>query len=160
MKALIICVSVSNGSTRRVADRMAEVLSAELVEPEGVDVDQITQYDLVGFGSGVYFMSAHPRLWRLVCRLPHVEGIPAFTFFTSGAAELPLVGYSRPIRWGIARRGFRVLDSYSCRGLDTVGPLGWVGGVNKGHPNDDDLDAAAAFAIRVRNQIRPPEAAS
>lgn len=157
MKALIVCVSVSHGNTRRVADRMAEVLSAQVVEPEGVDVDQITQYDLVGFGSGVYFMSAHPRLWQLVRRLPHVEGTPAFTFFTSGGAELPLAGYSRAIRWGIARKGFRVFDSYSCRGLDTVGPLGWVGGVNKGHPNDDDLDAAAAFAIRVRNQIRPSE---
>ena len=32
MKSLIICVSVSNGSTRRVADRMAEVLGAEVVE--------------------------------------------------------------------------------------------------------------------------------
>ena len=28
------CVSISNGNTRRVADRMAEVLDAEVVEPE------------------------------------------------------------------------------------------------------------------------------
>lgn len=160
MRTLIICVSASHGNTRRVADRMAEVLSAEVVEPESVDVDQITQYDLVGFGSGIYFMSAHPRLWQLVRRLPHVDGTPAFTFFTSGAAELPLAGYSRPIRWGIDRKGFRLLDSYSCRGWDTVGPLGWLGGVNKGHPNAQDLDAAAAFATRVRNRIQPSEATS
>ncbi|MCX2929841.1 flavodoxin family protein [Mycobacterium sp. CVI_P3] len=160
MKTLIICVSVSHGNTRRVADRMAEVLSAEVVDPEAVDIDQITQYDLVGFGSGVYFMSAHPRLWRLVRRLPHVDGTPAFTLFTSGAAEVPLVGYSRPIRWGIARKGFRLLSSYSCRGLDTVGPLGWIGGVNKGRPSERDLEAAAAFATRVRNRIQPSAATS
>jgi flavodoxin len=34
MKSLIICVSKSHGNTRRVADRMAEVLDAEVVNPE------------------------------------------------------------------------------------------------------------------------------
>ena len=160
MKALIVCTSVSHGNTRRVADRMAEVLSTDVVEPEEVTVDDITRYGLVGFGSGIYFMSVHPRLWNLVRRLPHVDGIPSFTFFTSGASELPLVGYSRPIRWRLASKGFRVLGSYSCRGLDTVGPLGVIGGVNKGRPNQHDLDRAAAFATRMRNEVWPPEAAS
>lgn len=39
MKSLLICVSVSNANTRRVADRMAEVRGAEVVEPEAVDTD-------------------------------------------------------------------------------------------------------------------------
>ena len=38
MKSLIVCVSISNGNTRRVADRIAEVLNAEVVEPEAVDL--------------------------------------------------------------------------------------------------------------------------
>jgi flavodoxin len=146
-----VCVSTSHGNTRRVADRMAEVLGAEVVEPEGVDVDRIGEYDLVGFGSGAYFNAVHPRLWNLVGRLPRVEGVSAFTFFTSGGPEIPLVGYSQRIRRLLASKGFRVLDSFSCRGFDMVGPLRFVGGVNRGRPNDRDLDAAAAFAVRVRD---------
>jgi menaquinone-dependent protoporphyrinogen IX oxidase len=80
MKSRIVCVSISNGNTRRVADRIAEVLHAQVVEPEAVDLAALGEYDLVGFGSGIYFNAAHPRLWRLVRRLPrHV---------TEGAREL------------------------------------------------------------------------
>ncbi|HUO37491.1 MAG TPA: flavodoxin family protein [Mycobacterium sp.] len=153
MNSLIVCVSVSHGNTLKVADRMAEVLDAEVVEPEAVDVDRIGGYDLVGFGSGIYFMTVHLRLWTFLGRLPRVDAIPAFTFFTSGASEIPLVGYSQPIRRRLASKGFRVLGSFSCRGLDTVGPLRLVGGVNKGRPSDRDLDAAAAFAARVGEQV-------
>ena len=115
MKSLLICVSVSNGNTRRVADRMAEVLGAEVLEPEAVDV--------------------------------------AFTFFTSGGPELPLLGYRRAVHRRLTSKGCEVLDSFSCRGLDTVGPLRWVGGVNKGRPNDADLDRAAAFATQLRERV-------
>ena len=160
MKSLIVCVSIAHGNTGRVADRMAEVLHAEVVEPEAVDLEALHQYDLVGFGSGIYFMAVHPRLWRLVCRLPRVDGVRAFTFFTSGAPELTLVGYSQPIRRRLAAKGFGVLDSFSCRGFDTAGPLRLVEGVNKGRPNDRDVDRAAAFAVRLRERVARSKTAS
>lgn len=153
MESLIVCVSIAHGNTRLVADRMADVLHAEVVEPEAVDLEALHQYDLVGFGSGIYFMAVHPRLWRLVRRLPRVDGVRAFTFFTSGAPEVPLVGYSRPIRRHLASKGFGMLDSFSCRGFDTVGPLQLLGGFNKGRPNDRDLDRAEAFAVRLRERV-------
>ncbi len=98
-------------------------------------------------------MAVHPRLRKLIRRLPRGDGIRAFTFFTSGGGEVPLVGYSRSIRRQLASKGFDVPDSFSCRGLDTVGPLRLVGGVNKGRPNDRDLDRAAAFAVRLREHV-------
>jgi flavodoxin len=159
MKSLIVCVSVSNGSTRRVADRMAEVLGAEVVEPEAVDVETIRDYDLIGFGSGIYYFAVHPRLWKLVRRLPVGDGVPVFTFFTSGGRELPLLSYSRRIHRELAAKGFTVLDSFSCRGLDTVGPLRLIGGVNKGRPNKRDLDRAAAVAERIRDRVAKSQTA-
>ena len=160
MKSLIVCVSISQGNTRRVADRMAEVLHADVVEPEAVDPEALRDYDLVGFGSGIYFNRVHPRLWKLVRGLPRVDGVAAFTLFTSGGPELPRVGYSRPIRRQLTSKGFRVLDSFSCRGLDNVGPLRLVGGFNKGRPNERDLDRAAAFAARLNEQVTRSRTAS
>jgi flavodoxin len=160
MKSLIVCVSTSHGNTRRVADRMAEVLHAEVVEREAVDLDTLGEYDLVGFGSGIFFTTAHPRLWRLVCRLPRVHGSRAFTFFTSGGPEVPLVGYSQPIRYVLALKGFCVLGSFSCRGLNTIGLLRLVGGYNKDRPNGGDLDRAAAFAARLGERVARSETVS
>jgi len=160
MKSLIVCVSTSHGNTRRVADRMAEVLDAEVVEPESVDPEKLREYDLVGFGSGIYYMAVHARLRDFIRRLPRVDDIRAFTFFTSGAREIPLLDYNKPVRNQLASKGFQVLDSFSCRGFDTVGPFGFIGGINKGRPDGHDLDRAAAFAARLRKRVAGSQAAS
>ena len=160
MKALIVCVSKSHGNTRRVAGRMAEVLDAKVVEPESIDAEKLCEYDLVGFGSGIYYMAFDSRLRNLIRCLPHVDGIRAFTFFTSGAREIPLLGYHKPIRNQLASKGFEVLDSFSCRGFDTVGPFGFIGGINRGRPDDHDLDRAATFAERLRKRVARSQAIS
>jgi flavodoxin len=160
MKALIVCVSKSHGNTRRVADRMAEVLDAEVVEPESMDPDKISEYDLVGFGSGIYYMTVDARLRKLIRRLPTVDHIRAFTFVTSGAREVPLLAYGKPVRRQLESKGFEVIGSFSCRGFDTIGPFGYIGGINRGRPNDHDLDRAAAFAARVRQRAGDSQAAS
>jgi flavodoxin len=159
MKSLIVCVSISRGNTRRVADRMAEVLQAEVAEPEAVNPEALHEYDLVGLGSGIYWMTAHRRLWTFVRALPQVRGVQAFTFFTSRAPEIPLLGYSKPLRSTLERKGFDVLGSFSCRGLDTAGPLRIIGGLNVGRPNNHDLDRAAAFAARLRQHVGDSPAA-
>ncbi|WP_156689304.1 flavodoxin family protein [Mycobacterium sp. Marseille-P9652] len=160
MKSLIVCVSSSHGSTHRVADRMAGVLGAEVVEPESVDPASLGEYDLVGFGSGIYYMAFDARIRKLIGRLPAVHGVRAFTFFTSGARQIPFVDYTKPIRNDLSAKGFDVLGTFSCRGFDTVGPFGFIGGINRGRPNDHDLDRAAAFAERLRKRIGPPATAS
>ena len=68
-----------------------------------------------------------------------------------------MFGYSKQIRRELAAKGFRDLGSFSCRGLDTVGPLRFVGGVNKGRPDADDLDQAAAFAVKLRAEAARTE---
>ena len=160
MKSLVICSSKSHGNTRRIAGQMAEVLDAEVVAPESVDPTTLHEYDLVGFGSGIYFMTVDARLRDLIRRLPAVEHIRAFTFFTSGAREIPLLGYNKPVRKQLESKGFEVIGSFSCRGFDTVGPFGFIGGINRGRPNDHDLDRAAAFAARLRQRLAGSPAAS
>lgn len=84
----------------------------------------------------------------------------AFTFLTSGAREIPLLGYHRPIRDRLEQKGFEVIGSFSCRGFDTVGPFGFIGGINRGRPNEHDLGRAAAFAARMRKRAGGSQAAS
>jgi flavodoxin len=145
MKTLIVCVSTSNGNTRKVADRLAAVLHADVVEPEDVVIEDLPSYDLVGFGSGIYLMSVHPRLLALIGKLPVGEGRPVFTFSTSGSAPLPLLG-TGPVRRWLGFKGYRPLGDFNCRGLDTVGLLGLIGGINKGRPDEHDLGKAEQFA--------------
>ena len=148
-RALIVCVSESHGNTRRVADAIGQVLGADVVEPEAVAVDDLGRYDLIGFGSGIYFMSVHHRLVDLVNRLPPGDGTCAFTFSTSGTFLVPWLG-TTGVRDRLRALDYRLLGDFNCRGLDTVGPLCLIGGLNRGRPDGRDLERAERFARDLR----------
>lgn len=154
MKAVIVCVSVSHGNTRRVADTMAHVLDAKVVTPEEADLKELAGADLVGFGSGVFYSRLHPRLTDFAKALPPGEG-RAFVFATSGLPELPPAPFTRPLVRLLEGKGLRVEGSFSCRAFDTWAPFKVVGGINKRRPNAGDLAAARAFAERLRDRTRP-----
>ncbi|ASL15148.1 flavodoxin family protein [Mycobacterium intracellulare] len=160
MKSLIICTSKSHGNTRLVADRMAAVLESEVVAPEAVDPATLRQYGLIGFGSGIYYMGVDARLQNLIRHIPTVDHTRAFTYVTSGAREVPLLSYHKPIRKRLEAKGFEVIGSFSCRGFDTVGPFGLIGGINRGRPDDHDLERAATFAARLRKRVEASPRAS
>lgn len=149
MKTVIVCASVSHGNTRRVAETMAEVLSAEVVSPDEADLSQLAGADLVGFGSGVFHGRLHPRLRDFVKALPAGRG-RAFVFATSGLPEMPLAPFTRPLVRLLEGKGFELNGSFSCRAFDTWTPFRLIGGINKQRPNAGDLAAARAFAERLR----------
>ena len=84
MKTLIICKSIHHGNTQKVAEVIVDVLGAELVKPEELDINTVAEYDLVGFGSGIYYGKHHRDLLNVVDNLPSVGDKRAFIFSTSG----------------------------------------------------------------------------
>ena len=152
-KALIVCVSVSHGNTARVARAMADVLHAEVRAPEEVDPATLGEYDVVGFGSGIYYTSVHPRLRDLVEALPDVSGRSAFVFTTSGQGRAQHQPWQRPVADVLAAKGYDVLGSFDCRGYDTWLPLKLVGGLGRGHPDAADLARAAEFAADLDRRV-------
>ena len=152
MKALIVCVSVSHGNTRKVADAMGEVLDARVVEPEQVDAATIAASDLIGIGSGIQGMAFHPRVRAFVDSLPQVADKRAFVYSTSGSREPRVWPYARRLARRLQAKGFDVAPTFSCRGWDTWLPLRVVGGLNKGRPNESDLSRARQFAEELRSR--------
>ncbi|MFT4200221.1 flavodoxin family protein [Gordonia sp. (in: high G+C Gram-positive bacteria)] len=141
--ALLVCVSVSHGNTRRVAEAMAPVLGARVVEPEDITADDLVGCDLVGFGSGIYNQRVHPRLRDFVAALPDESMTGrAFVFGTSGFPPLT----TKPLHRRLRRAGFTVDGEFFCRGYDTSPPFGWFGGAKRERPNGSDLESAREFA--------------
>ncbi len=152
MKALIIYVSVHHGNTEKVARVMANVLDADLLDVKQANVGTLAQYDLVGFGSGIYFGKHHESLLDFADSLPMVRNRRAFIFSTSGLRKIPFVhDFDKPLRRRLQRKGFDIIGEFSCRGLDTYRATRLVGGVNKGRPNAEDLKQAEDFATGLRD---------
>lgn len=152
MKALIIYISVHHGNTERVAKVMANILDADLLQMKQVDASMLEQYDLIGFGSGIYFGKHHKSLLDFVDMLPMLRNKKAFVFSTSGLGKIPFVhNFDKPLRKKLQRKGFDIIGEFSCRGLDTYRATKLVGGVNKGRPNAEDLRQAEDFASGLKN---------
>jgi flavodoxin len=152
MKALIIYISVHHGNTEKVAKVMAKILDADLLQVGQVDASMLEQYNLIGFGSGIYFGKHHKSLLDFVDMLPMLRNTKTFIFSTSGLRKIPFVhDFDKPLRKKLQRKGFNIIDEFSCRGLDTYRATRLVGGVNKGRPDAEDLGQAEDFASGLKN---------
>ncbi|HEY3420650.1 MAG TPA: flavodoxin family protein [Methanomassiliicoccales archaeon] len=142
MKSLVVYVSVSHGNTEKVAKVIAEVLGADLKEAKAVDPAIIQSYDLVGFGSGIFYGKFHASLLKLVDMLPGSKS-KAFVFSTGGYGTTD----SHVKLWrALEAKGFTNGGDFACKAWDTWSPFKLVGGINKGRPDENDLNKAREFA--------------
>ena len=156
-KVLIIYMSIHHGNTKKVAERMAGVLGAEMLRPGEIkDPAMLKEYGLVGFGSGIYFGKFHRELEKFVDALPQMKGKKAFVFSTSGASSKNFLNKSGMPKFlnKLTRKGFELVGEFNCLAFDTWGYLGWIGGINKGRPNEKDLGEAKEFAKKLLAKLR------
>jgi flavodoxin len=153
MKTLIVYTSVHHQNTEKVAKVMADELEADLVPVSEAQPPTTGAYDLVGFGSGIYFGKHHKTLLQFVETLPEMTGKRAFIFSTSGQG-----GNERhaALKEKLMNRGFSIVDEFSCKAWDTWGPMKLIGGINKGRPNADDLEGARLFARGLKTNVGNP----
>jgi flavodoxin len=144
MKTAIVCLSIHHGNTRRIAEAMAEVLGADVLTVEEAATLDGREYELIGFGSGIYFGRHHASLRNLIRHMPSLPR-RAFVFSTAGIASLAPIWHNSLIR-RLRRLGCQVIGQFCCPGWDTVGPLRLIGGIHTSRPNEDDLRRAAEFA--------------
>jgi flavodoxin len=145
MKTLIVYVSYHHNNTEKVARAIGEPLDATLVNPDSrVDV---SAYDLLGFGSGIYFARHHESLLSYVKRLPTLKK-QGFIFSTCGIGLVRM--FHRPLKRALCEKECTIVGEFSCKGLDTVGPLKYIGGINKKRPNNKDLENARMFAETLK----------
>jgi flavodoxin len=156
-KALIVLFSYHHKNTRKIAEVFARVLDAEIKSPQEVDPGELQQYDLVGFGSGIYSYQHHTSLFDLADRLPQVVNKKAFIFSTTGtpilfgeSALAKALEQHIPLRKKLQSKGYEIIDEFICAGFNTNSFIRIFGGINKGRPNAEDLGHAEEFASRLR----------
>jgi len=127
---------------------MGEELGARIIRVDEAKKENILDYDLVGFGSGIYFWKHHKDLFEFVKGLRLDGSKKAFIFSTSGL-PFPRI-FHRVLKKELIRKGFEIVGEFNCLGWDTVGPLKFVGGINKGRPSEKDIKRARNFAKELK----------
>ena len=158
MSTLIIYNSIHHGNTEKIARAIAKILDAKLAKPNDININDLIGYDLIGFGSGIYFFKHHKSLFNLVDGLPRVKNKKTFAFSTRGIG--PVWFYHRPLKKKLKEKGFNIMGEFSCKGFDTylfdkyIPLLKFSGGLNKGRPSEKDLKKAEKFAKNLLNKLK------
>lgn len=153
MKTLIICDSVHHGNTRKIAEVFAKSLEATILTSSEVSESILQEYELIGFGSGIYVGKHHKNLLALADLILSGKGKKAFIFSTSGFGEGMMEKHHKSLKRKLEKKGFEIIGEFTCKAYDTFGPFKLIGGLNKGRPNEKDFDRAREFAKGLKGNI-------
>ncbi|AAM03813.1 TPA: flavodoxin [Methanosarcina acetivorans] len=146
MKAVIVYASVHHGNTKKIAEAMASVISADVIDVTRKIKPDLSGYDVIGFASGVYFHTFHERIKKCIEENLFSKGQKVFLVATCG---LGYRDYTKGIKDILAKKHVSFIGNFQCRGWDTYGIFGKIGGIAKKHPNDRDLKEAQQFVLKT-----------
>ena len=142
MGTVIVYYSQHHGNTKKLLDAIAATdPSVKLLNAVENKTADLSGFDRIGLASGIYFSSFARQILSFAEKnLP--EGKDVFFLNTCGA---PAGVYFNAIRRITEAKGCRELGAYQCLGYDTFGPFKLVGGIAKGHPDEEEIAAAIRF---------------
>ncbi len=151
MKILVLVDSHHQGNTMKIAEAMAEAAPLTVVRAEEAAGLDFADYDIIGFGGGIYF-GKHGASVTEAAGLIHDR--PVFVFSTSGTGTEK---NNESLVSVLKNNGAEVLGSFACKGLDKFFIFKLAGGINKGRPNEGDLENGKKFILEVIEKYNKKE---
>ena len=158
MKSLLVLFSYHHNNTEKIANVFAKVLDAQIKTPQQINPEELQEYNLIGFGSGIYGEKHYKVLLDLADKLLQVTNRKAFIFSTSGVSREFAIDHSISdphslLREKLESKGYMIIDEFNCVGFNTNSFLKLFGGINKGRPNAEDLKHAEEFAQNLKQNL-------
>ena len=155
MKSLLVLYSYHHNNTEKIAKVFAKVLDAPIKTAQQINPEELQEYSLIGFGSGIFSAKHHQFLLDLADKLPKVTNKKAFIFSTSAImGEAKVAQDHSTLREKLQSKGYMIVDEFSCKGFNTNSFLKLFGGMNKGRPNALDLKHAEEFAQNLKQDAQ------
>ncbi|MBA7638249.1 hypothetical protein ES703_45902 [subsurface metagenome] len=155
MKSLLVLFSYHHNNTEKIANVFAKVLDAQIKTPQQINPEELQEYSLIGFGSGIYGAKHHKVLLDLADKLPQVTNKKAFIFSTSAmTGEAKVAKDHSLLREKLQSKGYMIVDEFACKGFNTNSFMKYFGGMNKGRPNAEDLKHAEEFAQNLKQNLQ------
>ena len=142
---------------------MVRMLDAEVKTPQQTNAEELQNFDLVGFGSGIDTGKNYKELLDFANKLPKVTDKKAFVFSTSGmpvgiSGQQRVEEYTskchKTLKETLQSKGYMIVDEFGCAGFNTNKFLKYFGGINKGRPNSEDLKHAEEFALSLKQSLQ------
>ena len=155
IKSLLVLYSYHHKNTEKVAKAFAEVLNAQIKTPQQTDLQELQEYNLVGFGAGIAGGKHYQTLLDFADRLVPVNQKISYIFSTAAlTGEKKREEDHSTLREKLESKGYRIVDEFQCKGFNTNSFMRFFGGMNRRRPNAEDLKNAKEFAQKIKQQLQ------
>lgn len=142
-KLLIIYASVHHSNTKKLLELAGEEIAFDMVSVDEADKCDLACYDRIGLASGIYMAKPHNKIIDLIeVYKEELKNKKVITIFTSGVKNKKNI---KTFLNQLSEKGISNTVAFRCKGYDTYGPLRFIGGINKGHPNRMDVEQLVCF---------------
>ena len=151
MKSLIVYCSDYKHNTEKIARVFAEKINADLMNLKETKEISIDEYNLIGFGSGVYKENLSPKIFKIAEKL-NLTDKNVFVFSTSGIGAK---FYNKKLINLLLSKGGSYKGSFACKGsfdsksFSNIKIFEIMSKFAVGHPNDKDVNKAENFISKV-----------
>lgn len=143
MKTAICFYSGHHGNTKKVVEKIASVHNdVKLIDISEQSEAKLSDFDRIGIASGIYYLDFSKQLYSFIeNNLPEHKSV--FLIYTAGMGKSER--FEKRIKLILNEKHSNIIGTFGCSGFDTFGPLRFIGGVKKGHPDEKELSDALSF---------------
>lgn len=145
-KTAIVYYSQHHGNTKKLIDAIASKFEITMIDVTLGITKDLSEYDYIGFASGIFYGKFAGQVIEYAKKNLNGQGKKVFFLYTYGNNQK---SYCNDIAEVVTSKGAEVIGKYGCFGYDTFGPFKLVGGLKKGHPNDEEIRGAVEFFEKI-----------
>lgn len=140
MKFIVVYYS-RGGNTGKVAAAIAQELACEAFDV-AKRVPDVSGAEMLVVGSGTYGGMPGAGVTEFLKAVPQAVGGKAAVFATSAGPNPKSIP---KMKGALEEKGYAVVSSFDCRGKFLL--------INRGHPDEKDLENARAFARALKSAV-------
>ena len=148
VKSLIVYASRHHKNTHKLVTGLAQQYSITLYDADSGDDIDFDNFDLIGFASGLDFGKFYPAVTDTAKKLP--QGKTVYALYTCAKDNLQ---YGDEIKNIALQAGCGYAGKFGCKGYNTYGPLKLIGGMNKKHPDSEDIKKLCRFYGKILSTV-------
>ena len=142
-KICIVYDSMHNMNTEKLVLSLKENYNdVDIIKVNNFDINAIDNYPKIGLASGIYWGRFSKNIEELLDKILDSDVKNLFFIYTSGIGK---VRYEKKLIKRLEEKNKICLGIFSCKGFDKYGPFKLIGGINKGKPNEKDIQHLIKF---------------
>ena len=140
-RAVIVYASKHHGNTYKLAKAISDKYEVAMIDAMKETYVDLQEYNLIGFASGIDFGKFYLEIENFAREnLPLQKEV--FFLYT---CAMDREGFTDSIKEIALKKDAVILGEYGCRGYNTYGPWKLIGGMNKSHPTENELQKCVNF---------------